>query len=30
VDYALVAAHSALVIDTRGIYREPAANIVKA
>ena len=30
VDYALVAARAALVIDTRGIYRQPAPNIVKA
>lgn len=30
VDYALVAAHAALVVDTRGIYREPRANVVKA
>ena len=30
VDYALVAAHSPLVIDTRGIYRQPASNVVKA
>ncbi|HEY1433783.1 MAG TPA: UDP binding domain-containing protein, partial [Thermoanaerobaculia bacterium] len=30
VDYALVAAHSHLVIDTRGIYRQPRPNVVKA
>ena len=30
VDYALVAAHAPLVIDTRGIYRQPAPNVVKA
>src|SRR5512132_15983 len=30
VDYALVAAHAVLVVDTRGIYREPRSNVVKA
>lgn len=30
VDYAFVADHAPLVIDTRGIYREPADHIVKA
>ncbi len=30
VDYDLVAAHAVLVVDTRGIYREPRANVVKA
>ncbi len=30
VDYDLVAAHAPLVVDTRGIYREPRANVVKA
>jgi UDP-N-acetyl-D-glucosamine dehydrogenase len=30
VDYALVAEHSALVVDTRGIYRTPRPNVVKA
>lgn len=30
VDYALVAAHAPLVVDTRGIYREPRSNVVKA
>jgi UDP-N-acetyl-D-glucosamine dehydrogenase len=30
VDYELVAAHAPLVVDTRGIYREPRANVVKA
>jgi UDP-N-acetyl-D-glucosamine dehydrogenase len=30
VDYELVAEHSKLVVDSRGIYREPRANIVKA
>ncbi|MGE3671812.1 MAG: nucleotide sugar dehydrogenase, partial [Polyangiaceae bacterium] len=30
VDYALVAKHSKLVIDTRGVYREPLPNVIKA
>lgn len=30
VDYSLVAAHAPLVIDTRGIYRQPLDNVVKA
>ena len=30
VDYALVVAHASLVVDTRGIYREPRSNVVKA
>ena len=30
VDYDFVAAHSPLVIDTRGIYRNPRPNVVKA
>jgi UDP-N-acetyl-D-glucosamine dehydrogenase len=30
VDYALVARHSALVVDTRGIYRQALPNVVKA
>jgi UDP-N-acetyl-D-glucosamine dehydrogenase len=30
VDYARVAALAPLVIDTRGVYREPLANVVKA
>jgi UDP-N-acetyl-D-glucosamine dehydrogenase len=30
VDYELVAAHAVLVVDTRGIYREPRPNVVKA
>jgi UDP-N-acetyl-D-glucosamine dehydrogenase len=30
VDYALVARHAGLVVDTRGIYREPRENVVKA
>jgi UDP-N-acetyl-D-glucosamine dehydrogenase len=30
VDYELVAAHAKLVVDTRGVYRAPRANVVKA
>jgi UDP-N-acetyl-D-glucosamine dehydrogenase len=30
VDYELVARHAALVVDTRGVYRAPRANVVKA
>ena len=30
VDYELVRRHAALVIDTRGIYREPDPKVVKA
>ena len=30
VDYSLVAEHAPLVVDTRGIYREPRKNVVKA
>jgi len=30
VDYAMVARHAPLVIDTRGIYRDPLPNVVKA
>jgi len=30
VDYASVAEHAALIIDTRGVYRTPRANVVKA
>ena len=30
VDYALVARHAPLVVDTRGVYRQPLANVVKA
>lgn len=30
VDYELVASHAPLVVDTRGIYRTPRANVVKA
>jgi UDP-N-acetyl-D-glucosamine dehydrogenase len=29
-DYGLIARHARLVVDTRGRYPEPAANIVKA
>jgi len=29
-DYALVKKHAKLVLDTRGVYLEPAANVVKA
>ena len=30
VDWALVAAHAPLVVDTRGVFREPRPNVVKA
>ena len=30
VDYELVARHAPVVIDTRGVYRNPRANVVKA
>jgi UDP-N-acetyl-D-glucosamine dehydrogenase len=30
VDYELVARHAPVVIDTRGVYRSPRANVVKA
>jgi UDP-N-acetyl-D-glucosamine dehydrogenase len=30
VDYAFVAAHAPLVLDTRGIYRAPKPNVVRA
>ena len=30
VDYELVARHAPLIVDTRGVYREPRANVVKA
>jgi len=30
VDYDLVAAHAPLIVDTRGIYRAPRPNVVKA
>jgi UDP-N-acetyl-D-glucosamine dehydrogenase len=30
VDWALVAEHAPLVVDTRGVYREARENVVKA
>jgi hypothetical protein len=30
VDYAMVARHAPLVVDTRGVYRESLPNVVKA
>jgi UDP-N-acetyl-D-glucosamine dehydrogenase len=30
VDYDLVAAHATLIVDTRGVYRKPRENVVKA
>src|SRR5271169_3852268 len=30
VDYELVARHAPVVVDTRGVYRTPRANVVKA
>lgn len=30
VDYELVAKHASVVIDTRGVYREPRLNVLKA
>jgi UDP-N-acetyl-D-glucosamine dehydrogenase len=30
VDYDMVAKHAKLIVDTRGVYREPRANVVKA
>ncbi|MBM4356761.1 MAG: nucleotide sugar dehydrogenase [Deltaproteobacteria bacterium] len=30
VDYALVAEHAQLIVDSRGVYRAPRANVVKA
>ena len=30
VDYAMVARHAPLILDTRGVYREPLPNVVKA
>jgi UDP-N-acetyl-D-glucosamine dehydrogenase len=30
VDYPLVSRHAPLVIDTRGIFRQPLPNVVKA
>ena len=29
-DYAMIKAHAKLIVDTRGVYQEPAANIIKA
>jgi UDP-N-acetyl-D-glucosamine dehydrogenase len=29
-DYGLIKAHARLIVDTRGVYQEPAANVVKA
>ncbi|ACD95224.1 nucleotide sugar dehydrogenase [Trichlorobacter lovleyi] len=29
-DYALIKQHAALIVDTRGVYLEPAENIIKA
>jgi UDP-N-acetyl-D-glucosamine dehydrogenase len=29
-DYALIQRHAQLIVDTRGVYLEPAANVVKA
>jgi UDP-N-acetyl-D-glucosamine dehydrogenase len=30
VDYAMVAEHARLIVDTRGVYRAPRENVVKA
>ena len=30
VDYEMLALHAKLIVDTRGVYREPRANVVKA
>ncbi len=30
VDWELVAAHAPLIVDTRGVYREPRPNVIKA
>ena len=30
VDYALIARHASLVVDTRGVYREKSDKVVKA
>ena len=30
VDYAMVGKHARLVVDTRGVYREPRSNVIKA
>jgi UDP-N-acetyl-D-glucosamine dehydrogenase len=29
-DYEMIAKHASLVVDTRGKYREPRGNVVKA
>ena len=29
-DYAMIKAHARLIVDTRGVYQELAANVVKA
>ncbi|MBS0337377.1 MAG: nucleotide sugar dehydrogenase [Proteobacteria bacterium] len=29
-DYAMIARHAGLIVDTRGVYLDPAANVVKA
>ncbi|MBX9898362.1 MAG: nucleotide sugar dehydrogenase [Qipengyuania sp.] len=29
-DYAMIAEHASLIIDSRGVYRDPAANVIKA
>jgi UDP-N-acetyl-D-glucosamine dehydrogenase len=29
-DYGLIKQHAKLIVDTRGVYLEPAANVVKA
>jgi UDP-N-acetyl-D-glucosamine dehydrogenase len=30
VDYEMVARHAPVVVDTRGVYRTPRSNVVKA
>ena len=30
VDYELIAKHAKLIIDSRGVYRKPLANVIKA
>ncbi|MCP4204690.1 MAG: nucleotide sugar dehydrogenase, partial [bacterium] len=30
IDYAALAEHASLIVDTRGVYREPATNVVRA
>jgi UDP-N-acetyl-D-glucosamine dehydrogenase len=29
-DYALIARHARLIVDTRGVYRDPAPNVIRA